>query len=545
MYEPRRGRATGMTLIAYVAFAALTAGTAHAKAPARPNLKIASNAAPPTVLASDRLLALSARIKNSGRAGARRSVTGFFLSLDSKRSGNDTALGTVTAAALEPGRTTRARRSVTVPAPLAAGTYRLLACADVKKRVRESSERDNCRAAKGTLTIAPPAGAAGSGEGGGGGGTTPGPKPPIADALSLSGTEDGPIAITLIARDPDTCEVTFQIVGQPAHGDLSPIERRDCAPGVPNTDSAAVTYTPDAEYSGPDQFSFRAYDESAISETVVATITVGAANDAPTLTVPANLLGAEDVNRAFPASEIAVADVDAGAASLEVSIAVASGGALALGSTSGLTFTAGDGTDDAAMTFRGALASINTALDGLVLKPSPDHNGTVPVQFSLSDLGNSGPGGTRTAAGTTNVHLSAINDTPVITTPGAQSTAQNTARAFSTAGGNAIALADPDAGTLQVQLDTFQTGSSNPQGTITLSQTTGLDLTAGDGSADTAMVFTGSVADINAALDGVVWTPPNGFTGTGKMNIFTSDEGRAGSGGTMQVADTVMIEVNP
>ena len=41
-------------------------------------------------------------------------------------------------------------------------------------------------------------------------------------------------------------------------------------------------------------------------------------------------------------------------------------------------------------------------------------------------------------------------------------------------------------------------------GTITLSQTTGLSFTAGDGTADATMTFTGTIADINTALNGLV-----------------------------------------
>ena len=50
-------------------------------------------------------------------------------------------------------------------------------------------------------------------------------------------------------------------------------------------------------------------------------------------------------------------------------------GALTLAGTSGLTFTNGDGTADAAMAFQGTLAGVNAALDGLIYSPSSNYSG--------------------------------------------------------------------------------------------------------------------------------------------------------------------------
>jgi hypothetical protein len=89
------------------------------------------------------------------------------------------------------------------------------------------------------------------------------------------------------------------------------------------------------------------------------------------------------------------------------------------------------------------------------------------------------------------------NDAPVNTVPGAQTTNEDTALMFSVAGSNAISIAD-DAGTNPVQVTL--TGTN---GVITLAGIAGLAFTAGDGSADVTMTFTGTVAAINAALNGL------------------------------------------
>jgi Tol biopolymer transport system component len=72
---------------------------------------------------------------------------------------------------------------------------------------------------------------------------------------------------------------------------------------------------------------------------------------------------------------------------------------------------------------------------------------------------------------------------------------------------------------------------------------TGLTFSGGDGVGDTSMTFTGSIADINNALEGLVFTPDNGFSGTATLTITTNDQGNTGSGGALQDVDTVDITV--
>src|SRR6185295_6121694 len=60
----------------------------------------------------------------------------------------------------------------------------------------------------------------------------------------------------------------YTIVAQPTHGTLSG--------SVPN-----VTYTPAANYNGPDSFTFKANDGTLDSNIATVTITVTAVDDAP------------------------------------------------------------------------------------------------------------------------------------------------------------------------------------------------------------------------------------------------------------------------
>ena len=69
------------------------------------------------------------------------------------------------------------------------------------------------------------------------------------------------------------------------HGTLSAPSAIACVAGSPNSDTAGVTYTPAANYSGPDSFSYTVTDGST-GTSVAATVnlTVSPVNDVPTAT---------------------------------------------------------------------------------------------------------------------------------------------------------------------------------------------------------------------------------------------------------------------
>src|SRR5207244_3789403 len=91
---------------------------------------------------------------------------------------------------------------------------------------------------------------------------------PVANAQAVTRAEDTAKAITLTASDVDGDTLTYSIVSGPSHGSLSG--------AAPN-----VTYTPAANYNGPDSFTFKANDGTADSAAATVSITVTAVNDAP------------------------------------------------------------------------------------------------------------------------------------------------------------------------------------------------------------------------------------------------------------------------
>jgi hypothetical protein len=150
---------------------------------------------------------------------------------------------------------------------------------------------------------------------------------------------------------------------------------------------------------------------------------------------------------------------------------------------------------------------------------------------------NDGQGGTDDDTVSITV-LAPPNQPPVNMVPGAQSTNEDTPLTFSTGGGNAISISDSDAGGASVQV-----ALSVGHGTVTLNGTAGLTVTAGaDGSA--AVTVRGTIASLNAALNGLSYAPTANYNSPDTLQIVTNDLGNTGSGGAQSDTDTVTITVN-
>jgi len=130
------------------------------------------------------------------------------------------------------------------------------------------------------------------------------------------------------------------------------------------------------------------------------------------------------------------------------------------------------------------------------------------------------------------VTIAGANSAPVITAPATATTPVNSPLNFAAG----ISVADSDAGTNPIRVTLTGT-----QGTATLSGTAGLTVT-GNGTA--AVTITGPIASINAALNGVVFTPTAAFAGAASLRIDADDQGNTGTGGAQTATRTVAITVD-
>ena len=160
---------------------------------------------------------LTETTRNAGRGRARGTRTAWYLSTDRRKSRGDRRLARRRVRALRGGRSSRGRTRVAVPDTI--GSFFAIACADDTRRVRERSERNNCRASTSRIVIhrgsvvIPPVGPVDPGGGGGGGGgpgvVNPSFPPPVVGGCQvfpadnawnrdISGAEVDPASATYI-----------------------------------------------------------------------------------------------------------------------------------------------------------------------------------------------------------------------------------------------------------------------------------------------------------------------------------------------------------
>lgn len=142
-----------------VLLAAIGAGPAQARA-ARPDLVVTRTSIGTVGVRTGGTMKVGDATTNVGRAVARPSATAYFLSADRVRSAGDFKLASRKLGRLRKGSTSRGQARVTIPPSLTPGPWAVIACADARRRVREASERNNCRSSR-YLTVrgaSPPGG---------------------------------------------------------------------------------------------------------------------------------------------------------------------------------------------------------------------------------------------------------------------------------------------------------------------------------------------------------------------------------------------------
>lgn len=108
-----------------------------------------------------------------------------------------------------------------------------------------------------------------------------------------------------------------------------------------------------------------------------------------------------------------------------------------------------------------------------------------------------------------------VADEPTISVPELQTVDAGSALVFSSTIGNAISIGNDNTAATTAFLEI----SAN-NGTITLASTNGLTFDSGTGIGDQMMGFSGSISNINAALDGMSFTPDANFIGNATLQIF-------------------------
>jgi hypothetical protein len=234
-----------------------------------------------------------------------------------------------------------------------------------------------------------------------------GANPSGTISITVTAVNDAPIAtadsLSSVAEDSGQRTISFAtLTGNDHPGPATATDEagqtltitavNNAVGGTVSISGGNVLFTPNANFNGTAGFDYTVTDNGTTngnsdpkSASAHVSFAVTAANDPVHVGAPASL--AVNENQSATVGGLSISDVDTTLAPggvYEVSLSAAHG-TLSLSSTAGLSFTAGDGTADAAMTFHGTLSAINAALATASYAGNIAFNGTDSIAFSATD----------------------------------------------------------------------------------------------------------------------------------------------------------------
>jgi CARDB protein len=152
MNRTRAALLVSSILVALLALAPAAGAKTKAATPDLVVKKVSKPAKTQTVGTKTKLVV---KVGNVGSAKASKSKLGIYLGKGNKHTKKDKRLKRVKVKPLAAGKSKKLKLRVTIPAKTKIGTYRLFACADDTKKVKESKER-NCKATRKISVLAVP-----------------------------------------------------------------------------------------------------------------------------------------------------------------------------------------------------------------------------------------------------------------------------------------------------------------------------------------------------------------------------------------------------
>lgn len=320
-----------------------------------------------------------------------------------------------------------------------------------------------------------------------------------------------------------------------------------------NATLATLRYRPNPNFDGNETLSMTTNDNGntgtggAMSDSDNVTLVVGGDNDAPINLwngTSFNDLGGdnepditvnEDTDFFFTSASnarITISDVDASTNSgddpITVTLSVGQG-SLKWGSTSGLSNV----TDEAGtISARGTVSEINNALNNLRFRPG--QNNLIPTQLTITTND-----GTSADVDRVDISINAVNDAPVITVqnlfPNSQSLNEDSTLIFNPINGNQISISDVDGNSVSVSLQIL--GGVGKLNTAPSSA-------AVSGNDTSTVTISGTIPQVNQALNGMGFTPNQDFYGNATLRITANDLGNTPPPAAQSTRD-VQLAVNP
>jgi hypothetical protein len=180
-----------------------------------------------------------------------------------------------------------------------------------------------------------------------------------------------------------------------------------------------------------------------------------------------------------------------------------------------------------------AIAPTISSTGVLTYQLAPDANGVAVVTVRLRDNGGTDNGGVDvSAAQTFTITANAVNDAPVLTVPGAQTTNEDETLTIP-----GVSITDVDAGSnpLQIRL-------SAPNGLLGIAGAPSVTIANNNTG---SVTLTGTLTALNTALNSLTYRGRPDFQGpSDTLTIAVSDQGNTGSGGTLVDTEAIAITIN-
>jgi MYXO-CTERM domain-containing protein len=305
---------------------------------------------------------------------------------------------------------------------------------------------------------------------------------PVATAQALTTPEEAALAVTLAGSDVDYDPLSFAVVATPSNGTLTGT--------APN-----LTYTPAANYSGPDSFTFKANDGNVDSAPATISITVTPVNDAPVFDAIANQTLLEDTPAGVSLSGVGPGGGVAEAAQTLTITATSSNPALVPNPT---------------VTGSGSTRTLS-------FSPAANANGTVTITVTAKDNGGTANGGIDTLLRTFGITVTPVNDAPVFD-----------------------ALADQTVLEDSAASQALVTGIGPGGGADEASQTLTVTATSSNPSVVPNPTATGS-----GTTRTLSFTPVANANGTASITVTAQDSGGTANGGSDTLLRTFIVTVTP
>lgn len=192
---------------------------------------------------------------------------------------------------------------------------------------------------------------------------------PVGTLTTATVTEDTAVTVALTGTDVDSTSLSYALASNPAHGTASLSGRN-------------LTYVPTANYAGSDTLTYTVSDGSATSTPVTLNLSVTGTNDAPS-SATASFTTPEDTPYTL---DLVGTDVDGDALTWSISTAPVNGS-----------------------------VSINAATGRATFTPPTNWSGSTSFRYAVTD-------GTVSSTAQVTVTVTAVNDTPVASSPNVTAT---------------------------------------------------------------------------------------------------------------------------